>query len=177
MESGLCVREYLVIIRNGLKCGSDDNRCTFKDMWQLQYYLRLSKIAERCRKVKDRRRRRDMHYSQISAIHTTVVTFNCYSPQVMLHCKIIPHSHEKLHEGIYLRETMWKPNLIVLRAIGGCKLNKLTVRHLYMFTAHLYLSLSASLLFEAAWIELQPEMISILLNHCDYSSMDPDLHQ
>ena len=118
-----------------------------------------------------------MHYSQISAIHTIVMTFNCYSPQVMLHHKIVPHGHEKLHESIYLQETMWKPNLIVLRAIGECKLNKSTVRHLYMFTAHLYLSLSASLLFEAAWIELQPEMISILLSYCDCSSMDPDLHQ
>ena len=34
-----------------------------------------------------------------------------------------------------------------------------------MFTAHLYLSLSAYLLFEAAWVELRPEMISILLSH------------
>ena len=40
----------------------------------------------------------------------------------------------------------------------------------------LSLSLSASLLFEAAWIELQPEMISILLSHHDFSSMDPHPH-
>ena len=72
---------------------------------------------------------------------------------------------------------MWKPKLFALRAIGGCKLNKSTVRHLYMFTAHLYLSLSAYLLFEAAWIELRPEIISILLSHHDCSSMDPDLCQ
>ena len=46
-----------------------------------------------------------------------------------------------------------------------------------MFTAHLYLSLSAYLLFETAWIELRPEMISILLSHRDCSSMDPHLRQ
>ena len=72
---------------------------------------------------------------------------------------------------------MWKPKLFALRAIGMCKLNRSTVRHLYMFTAHLYLSLSAYLLFEVAWIELWPEMISILLSHCNCSSMDLDLHQ
>ena len=72
---------------------------------------------------------------------------------------------------------MWKPKLFALRAIGMCKLNRSTVRHLYMFTAHLYLSLSAYLLFEVAWIELWPEMISILLSHRDCSSMDLDLHQ
>ena len=71
---------------------------------------------------------------------------------------------------------MWKPKLFALRAIGGCKLNRSTVRHSYMFTAHLYLSLSAYLLFEVAWIELQPEMISILLSHRDCSSMDPHPH-
>ena len=38
-----------------------------------------------------------MHYSQISAIHTTVVTFNRYSPQLMLHREIAPHGHKKLH--------------------------------------------------------------------------------
>jgi len=69
------------------------------------------------------------------------------------------------YEGIYLQETTWKPKLCALRAIGGCKLDRSTVRDSYMFTAHLYLSLSAYLLFEATWIELQPEMISILLSH------------
>ena len=58
-----------------------------------------------------------------------------------------------------------------------CKLNRSTVRHSYMFTAHLYLSLSAYLLFEAAWIELRPEMIPMLLGHRNCSSMDLHLRQ
>ena len=43
-----------------------------------------------------------MHYSQISAIHTTFVTFNRYSPQLMLHREIVPHGHEKLHMRVYI---------------------------------------------------------------------------
>ena len=39
---------------------------------------------------------------------------------------------------------MWKPKLFALRAIGGCKSNRSTVRHSYMFTAHLYLTKSTS---------------------------------
>ena len=53
----------------------------------------------------------------------------------MLHYEIIPHGHEKLHMRVYICE---RPR--GLRAIGGCKSNRSTVRHLYMFTAYLYLT-------------------------------------
>ena len=39
---------------------------------------------------------------------------------------------------------MWKPNLFALRAIGGCRSNRSTVRRSYMFTAHSYLTKSTS---------------------------------
>ena len=67
-------------------------------------------------------------------------------------CCIVKLFHTVMKNCIYLWETTWKPNVFALRAIGGCKSNRSTVMHSYVFTAYLSLSsLPASWLFEAAW--------------------------
>ena len=58
---------------------------------------------------------------------------------------------------VYLREITWKLKLSALRAIGGCKSNRSTVRRSYMFTAHLFVCILivwSGLEIITAWVDI-----------------------